>query len=514
MSTKTIHQKLPTEWSEREKLREKGQFWTPDWVAQAMVAYVAKGASLVFDPAVGKGAFYSALSKISHLLNNPARFYGTDIDERIVADAQQESLFDQNNCTIELRDFILSPPDQKFEAIVANPPYIRHHRLSPRLKSKLRQMSLKILGDTIDGRAGIHIYFLIQALNLLQRGGRLAFILPADTFEGVFSLKLWKWVSKKFRIECVITFASDATPFPNVDTNAVVVLIKNVEPAATFLWVKATQPYTNDLLSFVSSSFHSRDFPSLHIVERSIVEGISTGLSRDPNVGYRSDYKLYHFARVIRGIATGANEFFFLTRSKADQLGIPSKFLKRAIGRTRDVNGSAFTPEHLQALEQEGRPTLLLSINGPTLDSLPPSVQTYLKHGEQLGLPRKALIATRSPWYKMEHRNVPDFLFAYLGRRNARFIKNEAAIIPLTGFLCIYSLSKDPAYLEKLWLVLQHPDTIKNLFLVGKSYGSGAIKVEPKSLSNLPIPNHVLEAVQILPPTNEGTELDLFENHG
>lgn len=52
------HQHLPTKWDEREQLREKGPFWTPAWVANAMVTYVSKDADLVFDPASGACAFY------------------------------------------------------------------------------------------------------------------------------------------------------------------------------------------------------------------------------------------------------------------------------------------------------------------------------------------------------------------------------------------------------------------------------------------------------------------------
>jgi len=37
---KKSHQKLPSNWDEREVLRDKGQFWTPSWVAEAMVSYV------------------------------------------------------------------------------------------------------------------------------------------------------------------------------------------------------------------------------------------------------------------------------------------------------------------------------------------------------------------------------------------------------------------------------------------------------------------------------------------
>ncbi len=57
------HQKLPANWNEREILRDKGQFWTPGWVAEAMIAYVSENTDLIFDPATGRGAFYEALIK-------------------------------------------------------------------------------------------------------------------------------------------------------------------------------------------------------------------------------------------------------------------------------------------------------------------------------------------------------------------------------------------------------------------------------------------------------------------
>lgn len=51
------NQKLSKNRREREKLRDKGQFWTPGWVAEAMVSYAAKETDLIFDPAAGRGAF-------------------------------------------------------------------------------------------------------------------------------------------------------------------------------------------------------------------------------------------------------------------------------------------------------------------------------------------------------------------------------------------------------------------------------------------------------------------------
>src|SRR5262249_46653287 len=108
------------------------------------------------------------------------------------------------------------------------------------------------------------------------------------------------------------------------------------------------------------------------------------------------------------------------------------------------------------------------------------------------GLPQRPLIAQRRPWYKMEVRTPPAFLFAYLGRRNARFIRNLAGVLPLTGFLCVYPRSEEPDYVERLWQVLRHPETVNNLAAVGKSYGSGAIKVEPRALEQLPLPTQIV----------------------
>ncbi len=309
MTKVKAHQKLPYKWSEREILRDKGQFWTPGWVAEAMVAYVAEEADLVFDPATGRGAFYEALLKLNKL---NISFFGIDIDPEVLT----QEIYNNDNCFVETRDFIKNPPNRKFKAIIANPPYIRHHRIDKETKTLLKIIAERITGKAIDGRAGYHIYFLIQALSILEKGGRLAFIMPADTCEGSFARNLWIWISEIFCIEGVITFNEKATPFPNVDTNAIIFLIKNSEPKKTFKWVKANEAYTSDLLDFFSSKFSKNEFSSLNIFERELKEGIRTGFSRPPQNHNGFKYHLNDFANVMRGIATGSNDFFSLQQNK------------------------------------------------------------------------------------------------------------------------------------------------------------------------------------------------------
>lgn len=508
METERKPPALPSSGPVRKALQEKGQFWTPAWVAEAMVAYVlGRGAPCLFDPAVGAGAFFKAAKTWSKESGRPVSLGGMEIDAAALKEASENALEDADLSAVQIGDFVLAPPQTSFPAIVANPPYIRHHRLSAETKAELKNFTKKLIGMTLDGRAGLHVFFLLRALQRLEPGGRLAFIVPADTCEGVFAETLWTWIVRNYHLEAVVTFAPEATPFPGVDTNAVIVMIQNEPPTEQFIWAKCLAASRDGLRAWVQSGFEE---PSdcLEVRERSIREGLQTGLSRCAQPESHDGYTLANFASVQRGIATGANEFFFMTAEQVRERGIPPEFLQRAIGRTRDVGGEEITEERLQALDTVGRPTYLLSLDKTDFSQLPPALQRYLQIGEDQGLPVRPLIAQRRPWYKMETRNAPPFLFAYLGRRHARFIYNRAGILPLTGFLCVYPHQTDPASLEKLWLLLRHPETVQNLARVGKSYGSGAIKVEPRSLERLPIPSHLMDA-EDLAPRQEAVQLPL-----
>ena len=77
--------------------------------------------------------------------------------------------------------------------------------------------------------------------------------------------------------------------------------------------------------------------------------------------------------------------------------------------------------------------------------------------------------------------------------------------------MLIWIDNKDKEFIEKLWKALNHPDTLENLKLVGKSYGSGAIKVEPGNLNKLPISEHIIKQFELKRPykTPEG-QLEIF----
>jgi len=486
------HQLVPSSGPQREALRVKGQFWTPPWLAKAMAAWVtADRPHQLFDPAVGPGTFFTAAREVGFKGN----FAGYELDETVLEDAYKLGLSPSELAGIQIGDFVRNQVEGNFPAIISNPPYIRHHRLSSQQKRELRQLAVHCLGFPLDGRVGLHVYFLLKCLEHLAPNGRLAFLLPADVCEGVSSAIFWSRLAERYHIESVITFDEIAAPFPAVDTNAIVFMISNRPPVAKVRWARIRKPQTEAVLSALQSGTS----PSALVHDRDLSELLSTGMSRPPRINGSHGVPLSAFARVMRGIATGANEFFFLTEEQIRQHRLDKRYFKRAIGRTRDCRHEKLVAMDIEALDKAGRPTWLLSIGKESKEALPVALRNYIEAGERLELHERSLIKTRKPWYRMEERGVPGLLFAYLGRRDCRFIENCAGVVPLTGFLCVYPWDTSKEYREKLWRALNHARTIANLPFVGKSYGGGAIKVEPRQLDSLEIPQEVLNEVGLKP---------------
>jgi hypothetical protein len=480
---------------QREQLRQKGQFWTPDWVAEAMVAYALKNrAHELFDPSVGAGAFFKA----ARTIGAEVQFSGYELDVGALQQASGLGLTSVDLKEVVQGDFLGHPLHNKFSAIVANPPYVRHHRLESTLKERLNEWASSLLGHSLDARAGLHIYFLLRLLVLLEPGGHLAIIVPADVSEGVFARGLWAWIARSYRLEAAIVFEHQASPFEGVDTNPMVLLLKNAPPKESFFWVRCQQKHNRHLRRWIESDF-SIEAEGCEVHQRSLSEALSTGLSR--SISPSSDgLTLGDFARVMRGIATGANGFFLLDDQQVETLGLGREFLQPAIARVRDVDSDDLSPILFEKVRASGRPTWLFAPDGRPLEQFPKAVQSYLIQGQDLGLPERPLISTRRPWYRMESRAVPPLLFAYLGRRNQRFILNSAKVLPLTGFLAIYPKASSLDLTAHLWKALNHPETLANLALVSKSYGGGALKAEPRGLEKLSIPQSVLVEFSLATP--------------
>ncbi|HET7561904.1 MAG TPA: N-6 DNA methylase [Rhodanobacteraceae bacterium] len=493
-------------WHARELLRDRGQFWTPQWVARAMVRYVSYNAGPIYDVGVGSGAFAAAIRSVHPNWDFSRKYHGAEPDLGALQNLAELGFTKSELHGVKALDFSTVTSLGDCRSVIANPPYIRHHRLSSATKQRLRRQAASECGVLIDGRAGLHVYLLIHALHLLPEDGRLAFIVPSDVVEGIFARPLWEWIASRFCVDACVRFTPEATPFPGVDTNPVVLFIRRSAPRPHFMQAICSTEQTLAFEEWVRRNMPEGNGPEISACRYPIERALERGFGRDLDDALGDSLPLSAFASTLRGVATGCNEFFFLSSEEIRTRRLPPEYFLRAVGKTTDVQGDTLTLDDLERLDSSGRPTWLLSLPSITQERLPAALRHYLDEGQELGLPARALISQRNPWYKMEVRRPPAFLFTYLGRRSARFVRNLAGAVPLTGFICVYPHSETPDSIERLWQTISDPETLAHLKHVGKTYGGGAIKVEPKSLANLPIPMPVIRRYGLQPAIRASAE--------
>lgn len=195
--------------------------------------------------------------------------------------------------------------------------------------------------------------------------------------------------------------------------------------------------------------------------------------------------RLGAMASTKRGIATGANDFFHLSKLSATEHGLPSHALKPCVGRAADVRGFDFMEEDFSALVRDGRRSHLVmfgrALGGPE--------RAYIAKGEAEGLPDRYLLAARRPWHSMEIQTPAPIWAAVFGRRGLRFIRNSANVLTLTTFHCIYPFDVCHEFADALALCLNLPSIQADARAHTRVYGGGLLKFEPKDILEILVPD-------------------------
>lgn len=186
-----------------------------------------------------------------------------------------------------------------------------------------------------------------------------------------------------------------------------------------------------------------------------------------------------------RGIATGANEFFLLSKVHLDSLDISINRCLSCVGRATDVRGLIYGQSEFRAAAESGGKLFLLNLTDP----LTAPEKLYVQRGVDLSLPSRFLLANRRPWYSMEQRPVAPIWAAVFGRGDLKFVFNEAGVRSLTNFHCIYPHREDVTFCKALTLCLNTSSVREASKMHGRVYGGGLNKFEPNDLKTIEVPD-------------------------
>jgi adenine-specific DNA-methyltransferase len=184
-----------------------------------------------------------------------------------------------------------------------------------------------------------------------------------------------------------------------------------------------------------------------------------------------------------RGIATGANDFFCLSKSGLREHNLDLSHVVPCVTKATDAGGLVFSPEKLAALVASDRRCYLLDPgdNGPAFAN-------YLQIGERLGIPQRHLPGHRPVWYLPENRPAADIWVAVFSRETVKFILNTSEAKNLTCFHGLYARPGHKNLAPLVTLFLNSSWGRDSFAQVNRFYADGLNKLEPKDVESMPCP--------------------------
>jgi adenine-specific DNA-methyltransferase len=435
--------------------------------------------STILDPAVGTGVF---LRSILESRNHFHSFTGSDIDPNILNSCEESiaGSIAPGDIKLHNKDYLLNNSSKKFDGIICNPPFINFRDYDNR-DSLIKSVN-RHTGRNLSRFSNIHGLFLAKTLSEMKINGRMAFILPSEFLNSNYGREIKEMIIDSGHLRYICLFDTNEVLFDGAVTTACILLFSsdNYKKGIEFINIgnlhdlqkagKAIDRYPD--VPAIGYQYHIKDL--------------------DPSLKWRRYYKksssgfgsnlapLSKYCRILRGIATGANDYFTFDSSKIRETGIDRHYLVPCITRSSHVSDPIFTDYHLRRSIEEDKRIFLLDVG----DCCDAKLQAYLNRGISLGVDKRYLPAHRKCWHAQENRPPAPIWAGTFSRKNIRFIRNEAGIKNLTAFHGIYLKPEYEEYTDVLFCWLLTETAKKILAGNRREYGNGLNKYEPGDLQD------------------------------
>lgn len=462
-----------------------GQFSTPYPLALDMMTYMRQkldsdNVSFI-EPSIGTGVFYSAF--IEAFGNKRQKVLGFEIDKHYFNPSQD--FWKEYSIELRCADFLAQKPDQRFDMLVANPPYVRHHYIESKTKVWLQNQVVLKTGIHISGLAGLYCYFMMLSSAWLKEDGYSCWLVPSEFMDVNYGEAVKSYLLHNVELLHIHRFKADDLQFTDALVSSCIVVFRNRKPA------------DNHVIYFTLGGCINHP----EIIRQIGADQLDsakkwTNLFCEEAREEKHVAKLGDFFTVKRGIATGDNDFFILDKKTIEQYDIPEIFLRPVLPSPRYIKGDRINNDHGMPIVQNEHFLFCCSLPENILKEKYPKVWEYVSLGYERGVHKGYICSRRTPWYSCEEREPAAIVMPYMGRSEAsnrlfRFILNTSKAITTNVYLLLYPKPqyaqhlKDENTMEEIWQALNDIPT-DTLSHNGRFYGGGLRKMEPKELMQTP----------------------------
>lgn len=416
------------------------------------------------EPCVGSGALVRALARKAV---PPSRIRGLDLDP-----TARDS--DRYATVIRGMDYLqwAAHTPERFNKIIANPPYLALSRLGEKLRKNARQIRNPLSGEPLPLRGNYWHSFLCASLQLLKRDGGLAFLLPAAWDYCDYAEVLREELPKQFEY---FDIRRSYTP-----------LFKGVQEGSVVLVG----------LGFhrEHKKFHRGEYFQLKDLLRSLEAPRSTGEAGKGHENARSRElnfrKLGDLIDIPIGAVCGDVRYFLLTENERRAHKLPVNACIPVLSRSGHVRSGLISRRVWERLRDRGERIWLFRPDKRHRSH--EGVRRYLRLPTGTGGCDRTRFKVRSrrPWYQT---GLPPQVDG--------FISGMSSVGPWIGLSCMPGLNatntlyvvrfKNAATLAQraaIGLSLVSSDARQALARVGRRYPDGLLKFEPGDLKAISVP--------------------------
>lgn len=466
--------------------KARGAFFTPDELAEFLADWAVRSPKdRILEPSCGEASLLSAAARRSREMGGRTVPVGFDVHEFSIESARE--LLKQQGLRSDLRvvNFFDETATPRFDVVIGNPPYIRYQSFSGRDRVKAQQAALA-QGVRLSGLANAWAAFVVHAASFLRPGGRLALVLPAALLAVNFAAPVRRFLLNRFGAVQLVLF--EERVFPGVLEEVVLLLAEGSGPTSHF---DLTQVRDAKALRTIRSPLRpsSRPWRPVDTDDKwteALLAPSTANLYSDLTARAAFD-ELSAWGDTDLGMVTGNNDFFTLTSKEVLVLALPKEeTLRISPPGSRHLRGLMFSDRTFEEMAQEGARVYLFH---PKKNDPSAAARNYITVGEKRGVHKAYKCSVRSPWWQVPTVRIPDLFLTYMNHDIPRLVRNEARAAHLNSIHGV-TLKADRREIgaDLLPLAMLNSVTALGAELVGRSYGGGILKLEPKEADRLPMP--------------------------
>lgn len=463
--------------------KARGAFFTPPALCEYLAGWALRDpGDTVLEPSCGDAEFLLAAGRrLRDLGAGAPALHGSELHAASASAAARRLAGAGLAADITVGDFFARPPEPSFDAVVGNPPYVRYQGFAGDARAAAHRAALAA-GVRLSGLASSWAAFTVHASRFLVPEGRLALVLPAELLSVNYAAQVRAYLMRRFARVRLVLFTERV--FPGVQEEVVLLQAEGAGPTDH---CELHQVADVDAL-LGSDLVVSRWSP----VEPSgkwthaLVDPAARALLTAASAGGYSTLGAWGETRL--GAVTGDNGFFAVSPAQIEELGLGDDDVvrisppgSRHLRRTLDLAPGAW-----QSLGLAGRATHLLWPSGAPS----PAAARYIAAGESDGVAGAYKCRTRTPWWRTPLLPPPDLLVTYMNDDSPRLVGNSCGVHHLNSVHGHYLTAAHRTTGRRLLPIASlNSLTMLGAEVVGRAYGGGLLKLEPREADQLPVPS-------------------------